>query len=68
MTMLLLKTFTNKPSKEKWLEIEKAALTVTPFYNTEFIIGSMNGFKEYYWNINRKYDNVHLVQVQSLNI
>lgn len=66
--LILLKTFTNKPSKEKWLEIEKAALTVTPFYNTEFIIGSMNGFKEYYWNINRKYDNVHLVQVQSLNI
>lgn len=65
---VILKTFNEKPTIKDWEQIEKASLTLAPFYEIHYVIGTMADFIPYFWNLNRQYDNVHFVRLRSLNI
>lgn len=51
---------------DDWPAIEKAAASVAPFWKVRLVLCAIHPFNDFYWNLNRQYTNLHLVQVKSL--
>ena len=52
--------------KKAFVEFEEAALTISPHYNNEYLIFSINRFSDYCWQQVRPYENVKLIQSEML--
>lgn len=68
---IVMKTFGNidtRASEEEWIKIENAATKLAPFYDITFVLCSIHRFGNFYWNLSRDLDNIHLVQMKSLNL
>lgn len=68
---IVMKTFGDidaRASEEEWIKIENAITKLAPFYNITFVLCSIHRFRNFYWNLSRNLDNIHLVQMKSLNV
>ena len=52
--------------KKAFVELEEAALTISPHYNNEYLIFSIRRFSDYCWKQVRPYENVKLIQSEML--
>lgn len=51
---------------ELWKEIEDATVKNNPFYKNEYIVCTVNRVPNSYWRLSKRYDNVHIVKLESL--
>ena len=49
-----------------WEEIERAVCSVTRFSDVKIALCSIHQFSKFYWKLNKKYDNIRLVQLKSM--
>ena len=49
-----------------WEEIDQATTKQQPFYKNEYYLLTVNRVPDSFWNLSKKYDNVHIVQKKSL--
>lgn len=51
---------------KEWPAIEAATAAKAPFYRSFFVLCTLQRFPDSYWAMNRRYDNMFLVQVRSM--
>ena len=49
-----------------WEDIERAVCSVTRFSDAKIALCSIHQFSKFYWKLNKKYDNIRLVQLKSM--
>ena len=49
-----------------WEEIERAIESRVMFYDAKIILCSIHQFSRFYWELNREYENIRLVQLKSM--
>lgn len=49
-----------------WEEIERAIESRVMFYDAKIVLCSIHQFSKYYWELNREYENLRLVQLKSM--
>ena len=49
-----------------WEEIDQVTTRQKPFYKNEYYLLTVNRVPDSFWNLSKKYDNVHIVQRKSL--
>ena len=49
-----------------WEKIEAAVVSVTMFSDAKIALCSIHQFSKFYWKLNKKYDNIRLVQLKSM--
>lgn len=68
---IVMKTFgdiNNRANQEDWIKVENVVTKFAPFYDITFVLCSIHRFGNFYWNLSRNLDNIHLVQMKSLNL
>ena len=49
-----------------WEDIERAICSVTRFSDAKIALCSIHQFSRFYWRLNKKHDNIRLVQLKSM--
>ena len=49
-----------------WEDIERAICSVTSFSDAKIALCSIHQFSRFYWRLNKKHDNIRLVQLKSM--
>ena len=55
-----------KLTQKLWKEIESSTTKNRPFYESEYVICTVNRVPDSFWTLSQHYDNVHIVKLSSL--